>query len=297
MVVKIAVDAMGGDNAPAAPVKGAQMAAADDTLHITLAGVEKQIEEFLLPEFKGRFTLCHRESFVNMADKVSLSLLRDRETTMARILSLVKERIADAALSAGNTAAFVTLAISHLGLLPGIERPAIAVLLPTTSGCYTVTLDVGANTAVKPVHLLQYGMMGSGYARVMLDVERPTVGLLNVGEEPTKGDELRRETFRLFQKHQGLVNFVGNVEGQDIFQGKVNVLVCDGFTGNIILKASEGLFRSFRSILRRELSRNFIGRLGGFMLRSHFREFARRCDYADYGGGILLGVNGLVIIS
>jgi len=297
MVTRIAIDAMGGDNAPSAPVKGALMALQHNKLELILAGSEEKIASLMQSESPANLKILPTETFVSMADKVSLKLVKERDSTMARILNLVKEGKADGAVSAGNTAAFVTLAISCLGMLPGIERPAIAVLLPTTTGSYTITLDVGANTSPKPLHLFQYGLMGGCCARILLNIPSPVVGLLNVGEEPTKGDELRRETFQLFQKHSHLVNFAGNVEGQDIFQGKVNVLVCDGFTGNIILKASEGLFRSFRSILRRELSRNLLGKLGSLMLRSHFRNFARRCDYAEYGGGLLLGVNGLVIIS
>ncbi|MCM8770119.1 MAG: phosphate acyltransferase PlsX [Candidatus Omnitrophica bacterium] len=296
-MTRIAIDAMGGDNAPSAPVKGAQMVCRDKSLEIILVGLRSEIENILEPDFSPYLAIDHTSSYVSMADKVSLSLIKERDTTMARIMDLLKEGRVDVGLSAGNTAAFVTLAVSRLGLLEGIERPAIAVFLPTVTGKYTVTLDVGANASPKPKHLFQCGLLGSCYARTIMEIERPRVGLLNVGEESTKGDDLRRETFKLLREADHLINFVGNVEGQDVFQGKVDVLVCDGFTGNILLKASEGLFRSFRSILRRELTKDLIGKFGSLLLRNHFHEFARRCDYADYGGGILLGVKGLVVVS
>jgi len=297
MKIRLALDAMGGDNAPFAPVKALEDPAILDAYDVILAGDETKIKPLLPADVLARVTIDHCEKAVPMDDKVSLKLLRDKDNTMTRVVTRVKEGKADCALSAGNTAAFVTFAISLLGMLPGVERPAIAIPFPTATGSPLILLDVGANINAKPLHFLQYAVMGACYAENVFGIARPRVALLNIGEEPTKGDELRREAHAMLRNHGESLNFAGNLEGQDLLSGHADVVITDGFTGNVILKTSEGIFRSFRTILKQEITRGLTGKIGSFILRRHFGAVARKVDYADYGGAILLGVNGPVIIS
>jgi len=292
----IAIDAMGGDIAPYSPVKASRLAGDFQDLKIILVGDEKKISFLMSGEEKSYTTVLHCDKHISMKDGISRKLLREKENTMRKVLSLVGEKKSDCALSAGNTAAFVSIAISELGLLQNVARPAIAVLLPNVSGSFSIFLDVGANILTKPEHFVQYGLMGSLYAEKVFGIVHPKVGLLNVGTESTKGGELRRQAFNLLSASQK-INFIGNIEGQDLFTGKVHVVVSDGFTGNVVLKVSEGILKTFKTDLKREFSRNILGKIGSFILKGHFKRFTGRVDYAEYGGGLLLGVNGVVIIS
>jgi len=296
MKIKIGLDGMGGDNIPYTPVKAAILAGDKNNLEIVISGDENKIKPFLSSKECPHISLVHCDKYVLMEEKVSLKLLKEKENSMRKILSLLKEKQVDCAISAGNTAVFVSLAISELGILPGIERPAIAVILPNISDNVSIFLDVGANISPKPLHLFQYGIMGSIYAENVFGIKEPKVGLLNIGEEESKGDDLRRETFKLFSQNK-VVNFIGNIEGQELFLGKADVIVSDGFTGNVCLKVSEGVTRGFKTILRREISKNLFGKIGYLFLKNNFKNFSKKADYAEYGGGILLGVNGIVIIS
>ena len=296
MRVRIALDAMGGDNAPFAPCRSLEFIKPEHEIEVYAVGDEAKMREVLAGRHTHGVTLIHCAKSIHMGEKVNRRLLSDAETTMSTILELVKRGQADCALSAGNTAGFVGLAITRLGLIEGVDRPAIAIILPTVTGRRMLLLDVGANVHAKPRQLLQYGVMGRCAARKILGISAPRVGLLNIGEEPEKGDELRREAHKMLAAAAGGA-FAGNIEGQELLTGKADVVVTDGFTGNVVLKTSEGVARSFRTLLRREILKNIRGRIGAFLLSRNFRDFARRIDYAEYGGGILLGVNGTVIVS
>jgi len=278
--VSIALDVMGGDKAPFSTIKSLEFI--NDSL---LSGLNSEI-----------YSIVECKKFIPMGEKINRQLLKEKDTTMAKSLQLLKDKKVDAALSAGNTSAFVALSISNLGLIKGVERPAIAILLPNISKGNTIFLDAGANINSKPSHLLQSAIMGSIYAEIVFDIKQPKVALLNIGEEETKGDDLRKKAFRLMGNSKE-INFIGNIEGQEIFTGKSDVIVTDGFTGNVVLKTSEGITRSFKTLLLRYLRKNLTGKIGTLFVAKNLKEFARRADYAEYGGGILLGVNGIVLIS
>ncbi|MCM8772900.1 MAG: phosphate acyltransferase PlsX [Candidatus Omnitrophica bacterium] len=291
-VIKLAIDAMGGDNAPFSPVKSLELIK-DKNFKIFLIGQKSKIEKLLKKNFTF-IEIVDCDDFVAMDEKVSSNLLK-RNTTMKIAIKFLKEEKVDFSLSAGNTAAFVSIAIAELGMIEGIERPSIGVLFPNILGGFTVFIDAGANVNPKPTHLFQSSILGSIYAESVFNIKNPKVALLNVGEEESKGDELRKQTYKLLKESK--LNFIGNIEGHELFSGKADVIITDGFTGNVVLKTSEGITRSFRTILMKELRKNFIGKLGFFLINKNLKNFVRKADYAEYGGGILLGVNGNVIIS
>ncbi len=294
--IVIGVDGMGGDNAPYPVIKACHMFSQSDGMEVIVVGDENQIKGKIDPEKYPFVVIQDCANYIKMHEKVNLKLLREKENSMVKTIELVKEKKADCALSAGNTAAFVSYSISELGLLPGIDRPAIALLMPTTGGSFTIFLDGGANVKVKPLHLLQSAFMGSLYAEDVFGIKSPKVALLNIGEEETKGDDLRRAAFELLGKNEK-INFTGNIEGQDFFSGKADVVITDGFTGNVVLKVSEGVARSFRTILTKDIRKSLRGKMGAMLMKNILKDFAKKGDYAEYGGGLLLGVNGSVIIS
>jgi len=294
--IVIGLDGMGGDNAPFSVVKACQMFSPEDGMEIVVVGDEKQIKSKFAPEDYPFVTIQDCSGYIKMHEKVNLKLLREKENSMVRTISLVKERKADCALSAGNTAAFVSYSIAELGLLPGIERPAIALLMPSVTGGFTIFLDGGANVKAKPLHLLQSAFMGALYAEEVFGIHNPKVALLNIGEEETKGDDLRRTVFQLMSANKNL-NFTGNIEGHDFFSAKADIVITDGFTGNVVLKVAEGVTRSFRTILTKDIRKSLRGKMGALLLKNILKDFAKKGDYAEYGGGLLLGVNGNVIIS
>jgi glycerol-3-phosphate acyltransferase PlsX len=208
---------------------------------------------------------------------------------------LVAEGQADGFVSAGNTGAAMATAKMVIGMLPGVDRPALAALLPTKSGRPTMLLDVGANSECKPHHMAQFAIMGDAYSRSVLGTQRPTVGLMSIGEEEAKGNDLTKEAFPLLRELQSL-NFVGNVEGRDVFTGEVDVIVTDGFTGNVILKLSEGLQEAVVTMIKRELSASVITKTGAVLARPAFQNLKKRLDYAEYGGAPLLGVRSIVVV-
>lgn len=294
--IVIGVDGMGGDNAPYPVIKACHMFSQSDGMDVVVVGDEKQIKGKIDTDKYPFVAIQDCANYIKMHEKVNLKLLREKENSMVKTIELVKEKKADCALSAGNTAAFVSYSISELGLLPGIDRPAIALLMPTVTGSFTIFLDGGANVKAKPMHLLQSAFMGSLYAEDVFGINSPKVALLNIGEEETKGDDLRRAAFELLGKN-GKINFMGNIEGQDFFSGKADVVITDGFTGNVVLKVTEGVARSFRTILMKEIRKSFRGKIGALLLKNILTNFAKKGDYAEYGGGLLLGVDGCVIIS
>ena len=228
-----------------------------------------------------------------MHEQPVVAIRKKRDSSISVAVELIKEGKADAVVSAGNTGAVVVATTLRLRLLEGIERPGIAIAFPTQKGV-SLMIDVGANIDPKPVHMLQYALMGDVYARDILGKVKPTIGLLNVGEEETKGTDFMKQIHSLLS-HTHL-NFIGNVEGREIFEGACDVIVCDGFVGNVVLKVSEGLAVTIAHMLKRQLKRSAMTRLGAFLSAAAFRELKREIDYAEYGGAPLLGVDGICII-
>ena len=294
--MKIALDAMGGDTAPDSAVAGAIRAARELPAEIVLVGQREVVEQQLshYPQRPANLSIVHATEVIGMEESPVASIRKKRDSSINVGVELLRERQVDAFVSAGNTGAVVSASTLLVGLLPGIERPGIALLLPGVQGD-TLLIDVGANIDPKPLHLLQYGLMGAAYVRYVLGQERPSVGLLNVGEEETKGTETTKETYALLEA-SGL-NFVGNVEGRDIFSGEFNVIVCDGFAGNVALKTAESLAHAINVLLRRSLAMSPITRLGAWLARDAFRQLRKEVDYAEHGGAPLLGVNGVSIIA
>jgi glycerol-3-phosphate acyltransferase PlsX len=296
MLTRIALDAMGGDAGPAPIVEGAVQAAAEFKVEIILVGdeglIEKEIKRHSIKDLP--LSVIHAPQRVEMGEPPSQVIRRKRQSSIWMATELVKEGKAEAVISAGNTGATMASALFILGPLQGIERPAIAALLPTLIG-NSIMLDVGATVDCKPVNLLQFAVMGHEYAKREFGKASPKIGLLSIGEEDSKGNELTKETFKLLKSSS--LNFIGNVEGSDVYAGHTDVVVCDGFIGNVALKISEGLADTISKLLKREIAVAPLGKLGYFFLKSRFKQFRRRVDYAEYGGAPLLGVNGICIIS
>jgi glycerol-3-phosphate acyltransferase PlsX len=295
-VMKIAVDAMGGDGGVPVSVEGAIAAAREYGLAVVLVGDRTIIERELAHHRLGSLpiTVRHASQVVEMGEQPSHALRRKRDSSMRVAASLVRDGEAAAFISAGNTGAAMAVAMFTMGVLPGVDRPAIAVVLPNKRG-RTVLLDVGANVDPKPWHLAQYAVMGHVYARDILGVAEPRVGLLSVGEEEGKGNELVREVFKRLEESP--INFIGNVEGRDVYNGNADVVVTDGFTGNVCLKVSESLADMLIDLLREEISRSMSTRLAALLVRPAFRRLWKRVDYTETGGAPLLGINGACIIS
>ncbi|MGQ9557994.1 MAG: phosphate acyltransferase PlsX [Desulfurispora sp.] len=290
----IAVDAMGGDFAPAEVVRGAVLAARQDGLRPVLVGDEEKIGAELAGADRPLVDVLHAPETVGMGESPAVAVRRKRNSSIVRAVQLVREGRAAAVVSAGNTGAVMAAALLGLGRIRGIDRPAIASVLPTRRG-RVVLLDAGANVDCSPQHLQQFALMGYLYARDVLGVADPRVGLLNIGEEEGKGNTLTQAAFSLL-KDSGL-NFIGNVEGRDIFPGRADVVVCDGFVGNVVLKTSEGLAMTLLGMLKDTLGASWLSRLGSLLSLPALQDLRRRLDYAEYGGAPLLGVNGVVVIG
>ncbi len=290
--MKIAVDAMGGDYAPREVVMGV-LEASRQGVEIILVGDGEKILRELGKERSSRIEVVHAKETIAMGDQPAVAVRRKRDSSIVKSIQLVKKGTAGAFVSAGSTGAVMAAALIELGRITGIDRPAIAAVIPGKKGG-TILLDAGANVDCKPKNLLQFGIMGHLYARKMLGVKNPRVGLLSLGEEESKGNELTLKAFPLL-KEAG-INFVGNVEGRDLFTGSVNVVVCDGFVGNVALKAGEGMAMALTRMIREELTRNWLYRMGTVPALPVLKGIMRKVDYAEYGGAPLLGVNGVVII-
>ena len=294
--MKIALDAMGGDTAPEPTVAGAIRAARELPVHVVLVGRQDAIQR-QLSRYSRRpdnLSIVHASETIGMEESPVASIRRKRDSSINVGVQLLKEKQVDAFVSAGNTGAVVSASTLLVGLLPGVERPGIALLLPGIKGD-TLLIDVGANIDPKPLHLVQYALMGEAYCRCVLGTARPTVGLLNVGEEETKGTEFIKETYGMLEG-SGL-NFVGNVEGRDIFSGEFSVIVCDGFAGNVALKTAESLAHAINVLLKRSLMMSPITRLGAWLARDAFVQLRKEVDYAEHGGAQLLGVDGVSFIA
>ena len=295
--MRIAVDAMGGDHAPAHPVDGAVAAARNLGLGIDLIGREGAIRTELArhPDADDLdLTVVDAPDVVDMAESPAKALRRKPRASIRVAAEHVAAGRAAALFSAGHTGASVVAAHAAFGMLPGVDRPALAPSVPTRGGS-AVLIDAGATVECRPSYLLQFGVMGSVYARTWMGVPNPRVGLLSIGEEETKGNELTREAHRLLKGSP--LNFVGNVEARDIFSGTADVIVCDGFTGNVALKLSEGLVEMVEELLGEELQSTFSAQVGSLLSRRAFRRFRKRVDYSEYGGAPLMGVAGLCIVG
>jgi glycerol-3-phosphate acyltransferase PlsX len=296
-MIQIAVDAMGGDFAPRHVVDGALAAARHFDLGVTLVGPTATIEAELarFPDAdRDRVRIVDAPDVVAMAESPSAALRRKPAASIKVAAELVARGEAAALFSAGHTGATVMAAHAAFGMLPGVDRPALAATIPTRRRP-AVLLDVGASVECRPSHLLQFAVMGSMYARVALGIEAPRVGLLSTGHEETKGNELTREAHRLLKA--STLSFIGNVEARDVYSGAADVIVCDGFTGNVALKISEGLVDVVEELLSEELSSTITTRVGSLLTRRALRHFRRRVDYSEYGGAPLLGVAGVAIVG
>ncbi len=294
--MKIVVDAMGGDYAPKVVIDGVLDALKEYDLEVILVGLEDKIKELLSNRKydKKRLHIQHASEIIDMCDSPAVSIRKKKDSSISVGVKLVKDGKADAFVSAGNTGAAVCAATLTCGLLPGVERPGIASLMPTLKGVALI-IDVGANIAAKPLHILQYGIMANVYSKVILNKSNPKVGLLNVGEEESKGTDFIKESFELVSKSN--LNFIGNVEGKHIFAGDCDIILCDGFVGNVVLKVAEGLAEALQKKLKTNLLKNPLGKMGLLHLKGSFKKFKKDIDYSEYGGAPLLGVNGVVIIG
>lgn len=294
--MKIAIDAMGGDHTPGVIISGAVDAAREYGIPIILVGDQDEIESELtkLGPPNGIVDVHHCTQVADM-DESPTDVLRYKKDSSIRVaFDLVKAGRADAAVSAGNSGASLAVGTIVLGRLKGVERPGIAGTFPTLKG-RTVVMDIGANVDCKPSYLAQFGIMAEAYARDALHIHEPKVGLLSIGEEESKGNELVHRARDLMKNSS--INFIGNVEGRDVFTGQADVVVCDGFVGNVVLKLAEGLAEAIGVMLKEELSADLLSKLGGLLAMGGFRRFKKRVDYAEFGGAPLLGLKGVGIIS
>ncbi len=294
--ITIALDAMGGDRGPVANLEGALLAVADQpNLRIKLVGRSNELEKALgksfLPE---EIEIVHAEDALGMDEQPTLALRRPNCSIM-KAVDLVLDKQAQGFVSMGNTGGVVATSLVRLGKVEGVERPALMTLFPTLEGFPTMVLDIGANSDCRPEHLLSFAEMGSLYAVEVLDRKRPTVGLLSIGEEPTKGSALVKAAHELLRNSD--LNFVGNVEGSDMLHGEVDIVVTDGFTGNILLKFAEGSIGLFKRIAKKGRRKNLFSLAGGVLMSGGFKKVMKEFDYAEYGGAPLLGVDGNVIIG
>ncbi len=295
--MRIGLDAMGGDKAPESTIAGAVAAVKKYGYHVTLIGRESQIRT-ILQKFRypiQNIDVVDAQEVIEMHEPAALSVRKKRDSSIVRGMELLKERVFDAFVSAGNTGAVVCAATLSLRLLPGVDRPGIAVILPTLDKPCMV-IDVGANIDPKPLHLLQYGIMGDAYSKHILNKTNPTVGLLNIGEESTKGTDFIKETHIMLSESK--LNFIGNIEPKEVYEGGADVVLCDGFVGNVLLKVTEGFADAASKLLRRELKRSsIITKIGAFLTLPAFNIMKKKIDASEYGGAPLMGVDGSVIIA
>jgi glycerol-3-phosphate acyltransferase PlsX len=296
--VRIAVDAMGGDRGPEIIATGAISAAEayPDSLEIILVGDENVLGPIVSKHRKSgiRISVVHASQVIEMSESPSNAVRRKKDASILVAARLQKEGKAEAMVSAGNTGAVIASCLLTIGRLPGISRPAITTFMPNMNRG-AVVLDVGANSECTPRNLLQFAIMGTVFAEHQLEITNPRVGLLNIGEERSKGSGVVRESYKLIENED--INFVGNVEGRDVFSGNVDVVVCDGFVGNVVLKFSESIIFFVSHMLKQEIGKSLVARLGAAMMRGAFNTLRSKMDYAEYGGALLLGVNGVTLIA
>ncbi len=292
-MVKIAIDAMGGDFGPYPIVEGTLLALKERRFEAVLVGDPQKISALIPDEFKKRVKIVSADDVIDMSDAATDALKR-KESSIYKAVDLVRSKEADAVVSAGHSGATMSLATLRIGRLKNVSRPAIATLMPTSKNRKSLVLDVGANVDCKPEHLFEFAVMGEAYAKSVLNNPSPKIGLLSNGEEESKGNELTKQTFELMKKLPG---FIGNVEGNNIFDGSVDVIVCDGFTGNIVLKTAEGVAQTIGGFMKEQIKRSPIRMAGALLMKKVFRALKKEIDYSEYGGAPLIGVKGCTIIS
>jgi phosphate acyltransferase len=308
MPVEIVVDAMGSDRAPESEIRGAILAARHLDVKVTLVGPEEMIGPALeaalnassrvrwFERLSESISVVNASEWITMDDKAAQAVRSKRDSSMRVGLKRVREGTAQGFFTAGNTGAAMATAKMVLGGLSGVDRPALATILPSITGYPTLLLDVGANVDSDPENLIQFAVMGSMYSRNVLKVYNPRVGLLSIGEEDSKGNSLTRDTLPMLRELKG-INFIGNVEGRDLFNGSADVVVCDGFVGNVALKTSEGVARLVSVSLRESLKSTVTSQVGALLSRAAFSDFKKRLDYSEYGGAPMLGVRGVCIVG
>jgi phosphate acyltransferase len=296
-MIRIAVDGMGGDYAPQLVVEGAVHAAnAFDDIEIMITGREDAIKRELYRHkvVGGKISVVNAVEVIEMSDSPVQAVRKKKDSSLSVGVELLKQKSCDAFVTAGNTGAAVAASTLKLGLLPGIKRPGIAVMIPTLRGI-SIAIDVGANIDPSPEHLFQYAVMAETYVRYLLKKKKPSIGLLNIGEEESKGTEVLKETYKLLRDSD--LNFVGNIEGRDFFTGRSDCIVCDGFSGNVVLKMTESILEMMITLIAKEINKSPIARLGAVLCRPAFNSIRKETNYEEAGGAPLLGVDGVVIIS
>lgn len=298
MAIRIAIDAMGGDYAPAEIIKGSITAAREYNIALQLVGKVKQIEQELAKyDTKGLDILIKAANeVIEMDEAPGTAIRRKRDSSIVVAVDCVAKCESQALVAAGSTGAAMAASLFGLGRLPGIDRPAIALTLPTMEKP-VVMLDAGANAECEPNMLLQFAVMGSIFAASVLGRSSPRVGLLNIGGESSKGNPLTQTTYKLLAQNQDQLNFIGNVEGRELFMGMSDVIICDGFTGNITLKVTEGVAGMIVKLLKDELNRSWLAKLGALIAKPAFTRLKKRTNYEEYGGALLLGIKGICVIA
>ena len=302
MLTDIVLDAMGSEKGPEPEIRGAIAACRQFPVRVHLVGPEEMIRPLLEEHLRGErlpIDVVHASEWISMDDKAAASVRSKKDSSMRVGLKLVREGKARGFVTAGNTGAAMATAKMVLGTLDGVDRPALATILPTQTGSPCVMLDVGANVDSDSKNLVQFALMGQIYAQNVLGIPKPRVGLLSIGEEDSKGNALTRETLPLLRALEGelIYHFIGNVEGRDLFNGRCDVVVCDGFVGNVAIKTTEGIAKLVSESLKQTLKATITSQVGALLSRKAFKNFKKRLDYSEYGGAPLLGVRGACIIG
>jgi glycerol-3-phosphate acyltransferase PlsX len=293
-MIKIAVDGMGSDNSPRSEIEGSIQASRDYGVHVILVGRESVLAPLLKGQAHGSLVeVVHASEVITMDEQPVAALRKKKDSSIHVAADLVRQGLASGLVSAGNTGAVMAISKMVMGAVPGVDRPALAAVLPTLKG-HAVLLDVGANVSCRPHHLVQFAIMGHLFSKKIVGISSPRVGLMSVGEEESKGNDLTKEVHKALKEIS--LNFIGNVEGRDIYNGRADVIVCDGFTGNVALKTSEGLIEAVLQLLKDELSSNLQAKLGALLSQQSFKRLKKRLDYSEYGGAPLIGLQGLSII-
>ena len=291
---RIAIDAMGGDNGSAPIIEGTLQALEERRFIAILVGKKEIISSRIPLKYEKYIEIVNADDVISMKD-VATNALKRKESSIYKAIDLVREKKADGVISAGHSGATMSLATLRIGRIKGVTRPAIATLMPTTiNNKFSLVLDVGANVDSKPIHLFEFGIMGEAYAKDVLKIGDPKIGLLSNGEESSKGNEVTKEAYSMLKS---LSSFVGNIEGNNIFDGSVDVVVCDGFVGNILLKTSEGVADSIAKIIKKNVRKSPLAITGAILMKKVFKILKKQVDYDEYGGAPLIGIDGCAIIS
>ena len=292
-MVKIAIDAMGGDFGPEPIVKGCIQALKKKSFTPILVGKESEILPLLPKRYRGKILIIEADDVISMSDAATDAVKR-KESTIYKAVDLVKNGEADGVVSAGHSGATMTLATLRLGRLKGVSRPALVTLMPTKTGRRSIVLDVGANVDSKPEHLVEFAVMGGCYAEDLLKIQNPSIGLLANGEEDSKGNEVTKAAHKMLKGYRG---YKGNVEGSDIFNGSCDVITCDGFVGNLVLKTAEGVASTISQLIKDYIRKSPVAITGALLMRKVFRLLKKEIDYAEVGGAPLIGIKGCAIVS